>query len=293
MKFHHREKLRRRKRCQVLSTLPHLKGMPPLPTAPAAVDWGDTGLVAFPMDGNDQFGDCEYTAACHAVGAMTANVGREYVFDPGLVVQSYLTLAGGDYGLGTDTMMQAWKKGLCGTSHRIVDDMSIDPFDQHAMTTGCWLFGGLFFTLAVPDPWLNIGPGGLWDSGPGIVANPNNGHAVYISGYNGAGLQVETWGMKPPVLLTWSGLRCCDPEATVVWSEDWLSDAAEAPNHYMREQLATIWAQLGGTEIPSISRTSGATITIRVMGNVTAAQLVSVQQGNFLTVPQEKVISLS
>lgn len=252
VKLHPHSQIRRQKPCRTLVVPRHLKGVTPLPTPPAVIDYSKGNTLAFPIDGNDQYGDCWYAAGCHGSNAMTGNVGgAEDYFDEKAIVTSYLRLSGGDNGLSTDQMMGEWKKGLCGGPHKIIDDMSVNPTDTQAMALALWLFGGIGFTLGIPDAWLSDPkPGDIWDGGPGVSANDANGHAVWFTGKNGNGFQLQTWGFNPPVTITESGVRVCDPEATAVFSLDWFDSTGKAPNGFTYDQLASFWVQLGGNALP-------------------------------------------
>lgn len=225
----------------------------PLPTPPATIDWSRGNTLQFPILGNDRFGDCFYCAAVHASQTFTGNAGVEDTFDANAVIQAYTRLSGGDNGLSADLMFGEWKRGLVGGQHKIIDDMAINPTDQSAMALGAYLFGGLIFTLGIPDAWLagrGPGPGSVWDAGPGVQADRNNGHAVWFTGKNSQGYQVQTWGLNPPVVLTPAGVGVCDPAADVVFSLDWFDTAGVAPNGYSYDQLAAFWVQLGGHQLP-------------------------------------------
>ena len=62
--------------------------------------------------------------------------------------------------------------------------------------------------------WTNAGP-----------ADPENGHAMLITGRNaGGGYDVQTWGFRPPINLTPAGLAASDP-VLATWTarlDDWL-----------------------------------------------------------------------
>lgn len=250
--LHPRSALRRKKFCRSLCIPRHLKGLPALPTPPATIDWSKGRQLTCPIDGNDQYGDCEYAAACHASNLMTGNVGDEDSFDEQAIIAAYLQLAGGDNGLATDTMMDEWKQGLVGGPHQILQDLAVDPNDPEAMALALWLFGGIFFTLGIPDAWLagRVGPGQVWDGGRGVVADDMNGHAVLLSGRNARGYSVETWAITPPIIITQAGVQVCDPEATCYFSLDWFDAAGNAPNGMTYDQLAALWVQLGGRPLP-------------------------------------------
>ncbi len=220
-----------------------------VPPPPTNVDYAKQ--LTFPIYGNDQYGDCEVAAACHASQTWTGNVSTEDTFDVAKIIPYYLKLSGGDNGLNTDVMMGAWKKGLVDGPHKIIDSMNIVATDQHAMQLATWLFGGIFFTLAVPDKWIQLAaPGYVWDAGPGIHSNPRNGHAVWFNTFGASGYGVQTWGIAPHINITLAGVALCDPEASVCFSLDWFDPTGKAPNGFTYDQLAGFWVQFGGHQLP-------------------------------------------
>jgi hypothetical protein len=255
VRLHPRDYLRRKRPCRQLH-LPVTNSIP-VPSPPAIVDWGRNGTLTFPLDGNSSIGDCEVAACFHQVGLMTGNVGKEVVFSTAQATALYLSLTGGqDTGLSTDTTMAAWTAGLGNLGHRIYDDMAVNPNDSETMQLALWRFGGVFFTLGIPDAWLaDPRPGSVWDGGAGVVADDQNGHAVLLSGYQHVstvgGYDLQTWGFNPPVTITQSGIACCDPEASVVFSPDWYDPVTGySPAGYHYADDAALWVQLGGNAVP-------------------------------------------
>lgn len=241
--LHPRTQLRRFKAC---------RGYAPTAVAPSSYDWTKNHSLLFPMLGNDQYGDCEYAAGCHASQTWTGNVGTEDSFDTAAVVKAYLKLSGGDNGLNTDVMMAEFKRGLVGGPHKILDYMSVNPRDQHAMQSAIYNFGSVLFTLGIPDLWLvNPVPGGVWDAGPGVIANEMNGHAVLFNLYNSSGYELQTWGFKTGITITLAGVMVCQPEATVMFSLDWFNSQGVAPNGQTYDQLASLWVKSGGRPLPA------------------------------------------
>jgi hypothetical protein len=223
-----------------------------VPTPPPSWDWTKAGTLQFPILGNDSYGDCEYAAACHGSMSQTGMAMTEDAFSPDDVVKAYLQLAGGDNGLDTSTMLAAWQHGLVGGPHKILGFMAVNPNDAYAMQLAGWLFGGIFFTLAVPEKWImDAAPGAVWDAGPGVRPNPDNGHAIWFDSRDGGGkFGLETWGIEPQIRITQAGVNLCDPEADVVFSLDWFNAQGVAPNGLTYDQLSALWIQLGGRTLP-------------------------------------------
>lgn len=225
-----------------------------LPAPPQSFDWSNGRKIKFPLDGNDRYGDCFFTTMCHASNAMTGIVtGVADFFDPAQIIPAYLKLSGGDNGLNTDQVMPYWQNGILGSAHKIWDFMQVSATNPAAQLLAGWQNGGLVFTAALPDAWVaNPRPGMVWDNGPGVQANPRNGHAMYISGRNPDGtLNVETWGFDEPIKLTPAGLALCDPELFCVASNDWFDANGRSPTGINYNDFAIVWRQEGGGILPS------------------------------------------
>lgn len=218
---------------------------------PKPSNWTMGNKLSFPILGNNKYGDCMYAAACHGSQTMTGNATAEDAFSEQAVINAYLKLSNGDNGLDMDQIMGEWLKGLAGTTHRILGDMAVDPMNTKALQIAIMLFGGVQLTVALPDAWIaNPKPGDTWDAGSNIRPDPNNGHGVWVNGATAQGLIVQTWGFNPPILLTWNGLRFCDPSADVVFSLDWFNTAGMNPAGYTYDQAAAFWVALGGKPLP-------------------------------------------
>lgn len=223
-----------------------LRGSWPAATLP--IDWAKS--LSFPILGNDQYGDCMYAAACHADQTMTGNVGTESTFNEQTVIQDYLRLAGGDYGLDDSTLIPAWQKGIGSNPQAtIVDTLSIDPTNVQLCQSAMQQFGFIFFEFAVPDAWINsFQTGAIWDAP--ARADPANGHGVIWNGVDSNGnYKLQTWGSW--VWITPAGVNECDPGAFVAFSQRWFNSQGYAPNGQHITQLAAVWQSVGGNPIPT------------------------------------------
>ena len=217
----------------------------PKPTLP--FDWAKA--LSFPIDGNDIYGDCMMAAAEHADNTFTGDNGTESSFNQSLTVSTYLALSGGNNGLNSGQIISAWEGGLPGVpTAKIMDALNIDTTDAELVQTAMWLFGGLFFTLAIPDTWYNnFSTGGTWDSP--ATADSNNGHGVWWNGVDANGhYRMETWGTYG--WITPGGVKVCDPGGFVAFSTRWFNSTGKAPNGYTYNQLAAYWKDMGGKALP-------------------------------------------
>ncbi len=241
-----REQLRRKTPGRTL-TMP--AGAAAIPAPPATFDGSKARAIKYPILGNDRYGDCYEADALHCVQTWTGNVGTEATFDVVAVVKEYLALSGGDNGLGDSDVFPHWRNpGFQG--HRILDDMTVNPADDAAIQLAMWLFCGASWTCSLPDAWIDsAAPGVVWDAG---TPNPQNGHAMHLSGYGiYTSYQCETWGIDPAIRLTPAGLKSADPEVTVQFSLEMFTPAGVAPHNGMSyDALAALWVTLGGSKLP-------------------------------------------
>ena len=180
--------------------LDYMKGS--LPKAPTSLDYGPRVTGGFPMALNDQYGDCTIAGADHLLQLAYATIGENFVYPGDDVIQStYFGLTGGqDTGLAEQNVLNTWKdSGLLGT--QIHSWVAIEPKNQVEMQLACYLFGGVYLGLDIPQaaenqfnnqqPWHLTIPRG----------NPIGGHCVVASGYNRNGINLITWGKE--TAMTW------------------------------------------------------------------------------------------
>jgi WD40 repeat protein len=219
-----------------------------LPAPPALpIDWAKS--LNFPIDGNDIYGDCMMAAAEHADNTFTGNTGTESTFNQSLTVTDYLQLSGGNNGLNTGQIIGFWENGLPGIpAAKIMDALSIDTTDASLVQLAIYLFGGVFFTLNIPDNWYHgFFTGDVWDAP--ATADGNNGHGVWWNGVNTQGqYHLQTWGTYG--WITPAGVKDCDPGGFVVFSTRWFNAQGIAPNGKSYSDLASLWQQMGGQQLP-------------------------------------------
>jgi hypothetical protein len=221
------------------------------PPVKLPIDWTNNNTLGFPMDGNDQYGDCMYAAACHADNTFTGNNGAESSFALSAIEQDYFQLSGGNNGLNEGQIIGAWQRGLANTpSARIIGALNIDPTNAATVQAAIYFFGGVLFMLSLPDIWRNsFQTGGVWDAP--ATPDPSLGHGVWWNGVNTNGYyKLQTWGTYG--WITPAGVAVCDPSCFVVFSPRWFNAQGVAPNGKTIKQLAAIWAQFGGS-LPPIS----------------------------------------
>ena len=174
----------------------------------------------YPMDGNDQFGDCTIAALFHAETTYHGLIGVKSIASTKTVTNLYFKLTDGeDSGLAELDVLNYWRKHSV-SKDKILAYVQLDPKNHEHVKTAIELFGGVYLGFQVPEnclsqfdahqPWMG---GKLTDEG----------HAVYAVNYDANYLTVLTWGTIQ--LGTWDGWwnRCVDevyailpPEAATV-----------------------------------------------------------------------------
>ncbi len=213
------------------------------------IDWTKGNSLNFPIDGNDQYGDCLYAAPCHMDNTWTGNVGIESTFNESTIISDYLKLSGGDHGLNEQLIIPEWKKGLASNpTATILDAMDVDPTNQQLCHSAIYLFGGIIFMLDVPTAWINnFNTGYIWDVP--TQANRNNGHATLWNGVESNGnYKVQTWGTYG--YITPAGVEVCNPTGFIVFSMRWFNAQGIAPNGMHYSQLSELWTEAGGIGLP-------------------------------------------
>ncbi|WP_043265664.1 hypothetical protein [Streptomyces sp. CT34] len=193
----------------------------PLPVPPPTVYW-EKNVSTWPMDGNDQYGDCTMAAAAHAIQSWNAQTSENLpVPTEQQVVQEYLHLSGGqDTGLVESKVLKTWKSGgLWG--NRVVAYAPVNVHDLTAIRQTISLFGAVYAGIQVPaNAQQQFQDGKPWTLDPGwqdqrIVG----GHAIPLLGYDADYLYAITWGAVQPVAWDWWSMY--SDEAWAVLSEEY------------------------------------------------------------------------
>jgi hypothetical protein len=165
----------------------------------------------FPMDGNDNYGDCTIAALAHAVTVFRGLISEKKIWAQKSVLKLYFHLSGGvDSGLNELDVLNYWQ------SHKAAGDeilafATIDAKNHTHIQQAVELFGGVYLGFQVQEnciqefdarkPWV---PGKL----------TNDGHAVFATSYDSTGVTVLTWGNTQKA--TWAWWDECVDEAYAV-----------------------------------------------------------------------------
>lgn len=164
-------------------------GKMPAPPASVAVP-----QASYPLDGNDQYGDCVMAGVGHLIAAWDAEVGQsDPVPSQDAVVQEYFTLTGGpDSGLNEADVLAHWQQvGLF--SRRIEGYAPVDYRNIVELHQAVAFYGGSMLGIACPQSaQQQFAAGEPWTFVPGSPIA--GGHCIVALGYTPTALLCATWG---------------------------------------------------------------------------------------------------
>jgi len=165
----------------------------------------------FPMDGNDTLGDCTIAALAHAITTYRGLLGQERIMSRTGVVKLYAHLTGGpDTGLNELDVLNYWRKHAV-SGDKILGYASVDPKNRIHIEQAVQLFGGVYLGFQVQQNCVQeFDAGQPWTPGP----LTNDGHAVFVVGYDQTGVTVLTWGNTQKA--TWAWWDECVDEAYAI-----------------------------------------------------------------------------
>lgn len=174
----------------------------------------------YPMDGNDQYGDCTIAGVAHLIAAWDLEVNQpDPIPDAQAVVATYEQLTGGpDTGLNENFVLSHWRQdGLFGNT---IDAYApLDQKDIVALHQAIAFYGAAYLGIACPQsaqeqfennqPWIYV---------PGSPIE--GGHCIVALGYTQTALLCATWGGVAEV--TYPFLAHYLDEAWAVISEEFV-----------------------------------------------------------------------
>lgn len=154
----------------------------------------------FPMDANDQVGDCTIAGAAHAITVYHGLIGQRDVPAEKEVLKVYNHLTGGvDSGLYMLDVLNYWRRtGMF--NNQITAFMRVNAHNHVHVKQAINLFGGLFMGFQVPEDAIQqFNERKPWTVGKLLYA----GHAVHVTGYDSESVNVLTWGTTQRGLWSW------------------------------------------------------------------------------------------
>jgi hypothetical protein len=170
----------------------------------------------FPIDGNDQYGDCVMAGAAHILTCWNAMIRKTVIPASEDVIAQYNALTGGiDSGLNIlDTLVYWRNNNFFG--HKILAFVENDIKNHTQLKQSIWLFGAIKVGMRVQKNAIkDFEAGKTWT--PGCMTR--GGHDVILtSPYNKDTVTVLTWGGKIPATWGWAK-KCLDESYTILPDE--------------------------------------------------------------------------
>jgi hypothetical protein len=165
----------------------------------------------FPMDGNDQYGDCTIAALAHAITVYDGIIGKKKIWDVKSITKLYFHLTGGaDTGLNELDVLNYWQSNPVD-KEKIFAYAAIDVKNHTHIKQAIELFGGVYLGFQVQKNCIQeFDEHKPWAPGP----LTNDGHAVYAVAYDANGITVLTWGNTQKA--TWAWWDECVDEAYAI-----------------------------------------------------------------------------
>lgn len=173
-----------------------------LPTPPEKIDHASRLPSNIGMMGNDKYGDCTIAAIGHMVQSWTVYADFPITTIPDSeITKAYFELSPNDEGCYMLDVLNYWRKtGVGGDKCEAFVETAAANITQAQLAIQ--YFGNLFIGMGLP----NTNTFGPWDvKKPTWPANPANGHAVCLIGYDNAKevFKVATWGQVWDMSYGW------------------------------------------------------------------------------------------
>ena len=169
--------------------------------------------VLFPIDGNDQWGDCTIAGAAHLVTLVAGLTGLMIIPDKKTIVDTYFHLTGGaDDGLNLSDVLTYWiKTGIAGD--KIVASVELDPKNWDMIKQAIQFLGAVYIGFKVPsNAQQQFNAGQPWTGGQ----LTRGGHCVVVTDYDDVqGGVCLTWGNSQKFIKAWWD-ECVDEVHAVV-----------------------------------------------------------------------------
>ncbi len=237
---------------------PRLDGMllAHLPEPPARCDHG-IALGAWKLwrngdqlAGHEQtlpgLGDCTAVAVASAIRVMTAGRGGEIELTDDQVVRIYEDNGydpqrpATDQGAAERDVLNRWCETGYGVGRQAPDVLTaygaVNPKSSESVRRAIAMLGGLYIGLDLPEYALVQGCDWVAPTAPAPAAG---GHAVFLHGYDGDWLYLNSWGERKR--MDWGFFRSYCDEAYGLLSRDWLDTGGHTP---MQESFETLAVEL-------------------------------------------------
>jgi hypothetical protein len=208
-----------------LNCAKYVSGLAPAPAAfdNLAIVYSKLGIndptVLYPMDGNDELGDCTIAGLAHAQTTYNGVNAIKKIPTKEEVVSFYKKRTGGqDTGLAElDVLNYVIKHKFDG--EKMAAYVEVDPTNMEHVKLAISLFGGVYIGMNVQvSAETDFEKGITWTAGK----LTNDGHCVFIPSYDENGVTVLTWGNKIAADNSW--WKCCVNECYAILSKEFLAN---------------------------------------------------------------------
>lgn len=191
---------------------------------------------------NDNIGDCTCATMGHMIQSWTVNDGVQINIPDYEILEVYKNISGYTGTPDTDNgaivldALKYWKKFGVG-NRKIGAYVEVDTKNIDEIKAAIWLFGGVYYGIALPNSIENQN---IWDTpwyGPYFSGRKGTlgGHALSAHGYSTDIISNITWG-KIQQMTNRFAITYAD-EAYAILSDDWLGIDNKAPNLFDGETL--------------------------------------------------------
>jgi hypothetical protein len=231
----------------------HLRGT--VPPNPAVADWLSK-VVAWPIYGNDQYGDCVWAMIGHMIEAWTQYAGTGAVeVTTEQLLAAYSAVTGfnpadpnTDQGTNIQDALNYWRTtGVAG--HKIVVFAKVDHTSPTEVEAAINLFGSLAVGVNLPaSAQTQFNAGQEWTVVDGSPIE--GGHAIHAGAYDTAAkdARITTWGAVQTLDDPW--WTSYVEEAWVVVTPEWVAATGQSPSGLDLTGLGEDFASLTGEPNP-------------------------------------------
>lgn len=213
---------------------------------PPARDWSRLLNGSIGWYANDRIGTCTVAATAHLRRAWTSQHGADAGPTEEDVIAAYRAVSGydpadpsTDRGAAMRDVLKLWRSvGIGG--HKIGAFARVWAVETDYVRAAINLFGGLYVGASIPLELVSRDVE-VWDVTS--TSGPRVDHAMAAVAYDRSGLTLLTWGQRQRV--TWDWFTSDVDECYAVFSDDWVSGAALAPNGIDIETLRADLARIG------------------------------------------------
>lgn len=224
---------------------------------PGSVAYQDKVTGGYPMLGNDRVGDCTMAAKYHMIQTWDAVVG-EVTFMPtdGMALGDYSRVTGynprdpsTDQGAVERDVLNDWRSHNAADGQRIYAFAAVDFKDEAQVKFATYLFGGVYWGLALPKVAQDQAqPGGTWKKPTRLTGGgaPGSwgGHAVPSTGFDRHGVPFITWGFE--MHMAWAFIREYAEECWAIIPPEWFTKSGINPAGFNEAKLQQYLGSLSG-----------------------------------------------